>query len=127
MDSIEETNTIEPLIGKTMKAITVNQYKDELTLIGIDGTKYKFYHSQNCCQTVNIESIAGDLLDLVGSPIKMAEEVISTSHSPARDESNTWTFYKFATIKGYVDVRWVGSSNGFYSESVDFRVINPPA
>lgn len=81
------------------------------------------YHDQDCCESVYVEDIIGDLQDLVGSPILMAEEVsnIDEEKLPKREaESYTWTFYKFATLKGYVTIRWYGESNGYYSESVGF-------
>jgi|SRR5690554_3921710 len=86
------------------------------------GEKYEMYHEQDCCEHVYIESIVGDLEDLVGSPILMAEEVTNIDEPPTSEleESYTWTFYKFATNKGYVTIRWYGSSNGYYSESVSF-------
>ena len=51
----------------------------------------------------------------------MAEEVTHESTNTEYGDSQTYTFYKFATVKGYVTVRWYGTSNGYYSESVDFR------
>lgn len=116
---------IETLIGLTMKKVEQID-REELVFTTTDGRVFKFYHSQSCCESVEIESIVGDLNDLVGTPILKAEEAVSSLHpedAAAReyeDESFTWTFYKFATIKGWVDVRWYGSSNGYYSESVDF-------
>jgi len=75
-----------------------------------------------------IEDINGDLDDLAGSPIVMAEAVTDTKTPPVNadsPESYTWTFYKLTTAKGYVTIRWYGSSNGYYSETASFAKVSP--
>ncbi len=110
---------VDVLKGKTLSSVEGDDY--ELVFKTADGETYRMYHEQDCCESVRIEDIVGDLQDLVGSEILIAEEV--DGESPAdfeAYESYTWTFYKFATRKGYVDIRWLGQSNGYYSESVSF-------
>ncbi len=115
---------VNVLMGKTLSKI--REDSAELVFICEDGEKYMMSHIQDCCESVFIEDISGDLQDLVGSPILIAEEVYEDNRGPLNgyDESYTWTFYKFATVKGYVTVRWYGSSNGYYSESVNFDRIS---
>lgn len=114
--------TIADMVGKTF-ANVANTNNEELIFTTADRVTFKFFHSQDCCEIVNIDDICGDLQDLVGSPILQAEEVTNADFPPPENaDSFTWTFYKFATIKGSVTVRWLGESNGYYSESVDLAV-----
>jgi hypothetical protein len=104
------------LLGKTLASVVANDR--EILFTTTKGKSYKLYHEQECCEDVYIESVVGGLQDLVGNPILLAEA--AESNDPLASESGTWTFYKLATIKGYVDIRFHGESNGCYSESVSF-------
>ena len=116
-------NYITDLIGKILTKI--DNAGDEIIFTCDDGTRFKMYHSQDCCESVRVEDIAGDLDNLIGAPITMAREDTSEKN-PAeitkeyQDDSFTWTFYNLGTRKGYVTIRWYGESNGYYSERVDF-------
>ena len=107
------------LVGRTIKAIEVERANDDEIKFAMDnGDVFALRHHQDCCECVVIEDIVGDLNDLIDTPILVAEE--RSNSSEGRYDSETWTFYELRTIKGSVTIRWHGSSNGYYSESVDF-------
>ena len=110
--------TINSLIGKVF--VNVEKRGNEILFTAEDGTCLCMHHEQDSRERVTIEDINGDLSDLIGTPILLADEAKSKEGEPKNDwdESFTWTFYRFGTIKGYVDIRWYGTSNGYYSESV---------
>lgn len=116
---------ISELLGKTLIKIEVNEKKDRIIFTDSNEQSYIMYHQQDCCEGVYIEDIIGDINDLVGNPILMAEESTSRENPQGiikeYQDSFTWTFYKLATIKGYITIRWYGESNGYYSESVEFE------
>jgi len=127
---------IESLIGLTLHSVTrsaKDAYVDYIKFIASDGRCFIMHHNQTCVEEVYIVDINGELNDLVGVPILSAEQSSSNTHPPDVGErydggdgaeSFTWTFYKLATIKGYVTIRWYGSSNGYYSEEVDFEELD---
>ena len=112
----EASAKIEDMVGKVFTSIRNETYE----LVFENATeRFVFFHAQDCCESVSIEDVCGDLEDLVGEPLLLAEEVSgATEPDVEHSESYTYTFYKFATRKGYVDVRWLGESNGYYSEGV---------
>lgn len=131
------------LKGKTLKSV-VNT-GDTILFTTTEDETYRQVYYEDCCASCDVEEIHGDLEDLVGTPILMAEEVsnrepsfeLQAERAKAKakaeaenryyyydnSESETWTFYKAATIKGSVTIRWYGSSNGYYSESPTFELV----
>jgi len=129
---------INTLQGKTLTEV-INNNDNEILFTTTEGKKYRMHHSQDCCESVSIDDINGDLNDLVGTPIVLAEERNSDDVSKEQqlrnliegdplppcnsEEDELWTFYEFQTIKGSVNIRWYGTSNGYYSISVSFEEV----
>lgn len=114
------SNTELPIVGVTMQSVTRGSdgRGDYIEFASVDGRKWEMYHGQDCCESVDIEDIDGELSDLEGTPISFAYE--SSMAYPGASESGTWTFYRIGTNKGTVVIRWLGQSNGYYSEGVYF-------
>ena len=131
MEMLKTFNTLQGSVREFDELLGRTLYRAEadgeaLTLYLSDTNYVRFQHHQDCCESVYIEDICGDLEDLVGAPLVEAEKVSNYDSDPLyeNEESYTWTFYRFRTRKGSVCVRWYGSSNGYYSEDVSVDVVD---
>lgn len=124
-----KTHKFSEMLGLTLASASGKVGDDEVVFTSADGSRFRLYHQQDCCESVTVEDICGDWSDIIGSPLIQSEE--STSHDPSlgskqreSGDSFTWTFYRMATKNGQVVIRWFGESNGYYSESVDFEKVS---
>lgn len=116
---------VADIVGLIPLKVCVGAGNDEVLFYFTNAAYARLYHEQDCCESVYIESVVGDVGDLVDQPLLLAEESSNEEDEETGCDGRTWTFYKFATIKGYVDIRFLGESNGFYSERVDFAFMDP--
>ena len=115
----------------TNKVITaIDGLKEESNLVRIvfsDNTYIEQYHEQECCEYVEVSQVDGNVNKHIGATvISFTETAVHNSQEEfdflvpdgGGDVSITATFYKLVTSAGYLDWRWQGESNGYYSESV---------
>src|ERR1022692_2734103 len=118
---------ISSFMGKVFISVErqeTDTFGDLLIFTETNGSRYGMLHQQDCCEDVHINDICGDLQDLTNSPILYATEERSDKISSECNESSTWTFYKIDTLKGGITIRWIGTSNGYYTEEADIYPLN---
>lgn len=123
MYNYEENTPIDVLLGQTLQSVSGMEAENEvISFRTTDGRRFQMLHHQDCCENVRLVEVIGDPNDLIDSPILVAECRSEDQGDPPPEypDSWTWTFYELATNKGSVTLRWLGESNGYYSEEVDF-------
>lgn len=122
------TTILDTMVGRTLVRVDgAEAQSSQVTFVTADGWTFRFAHSQECCEIVQVEEVVGDVQDLIGRPLLLAECVDSDDDEREREDDpcEEWTFYKFATTEGAVTFRWLGNSNGCYSTDVSVTVTSP--
>jgi hypothetical protein len=109
-------------------SLTRDAFGQDNLFIRTDKKFFCMRHSQDCCEEVHLIDGFDDLRGLVGSTIisltKVTNKTDPIPENVYANDSHLWTFYKIATLKGFATLRWFGSSNGYYSEEVDFEEVS---
>ena len=119
--SVERINEI--FAGKIITNISGLKLESDGVTFHFEEEEFYMSHEQDCCESVYVEDINGDT-NLAGATFY---EIIDAKRCDREaltenEESHIWTFYTIKTSKGYLDIRWYGASNGYYSEQVDFSI-----
>jgi hypothetical protein len=92
-----------------------------------DGRVLVLGHWQDCCESVYLTNWEGSDGDYITGATFRGAEVRTTRRVTEWGDSTTSTFYEVATSKGSLTLSFQGSSNGYYSESVDVVLLEEVA
>lgn len=105
--------------AKILEIHGLEEGSDMVTIV-TDRLSVQFFHYQDCCESVRVAQVDGDIKDVVGKAIFVFEERIVENESRWEDLDIS-TFYTVRTDGGDLTWRWDGNSNGYYSVDVDHR------
>lgn len=116
---------LNSLVGETLTHIDVDETKNEIMLTTTSNKRIRIYHDQDCCESVRIEDTEGNWHDLIGKVIIEASEDVRPAGDPPPKSPDSWTRtdLRFRVDGATVICRWIGESNGYYSESVHIKDI----
>ena len=115
-EEYRSTPKFEQLQGMTITAVVYKESNESL-LIHLNTHVLEMIHHQECCESVYLADVVGSFEDLIGYPLlEVSESIVENSFE---DYSSTASYYNFRTVKASVQLRWIGESNGYYSETVD--------
>jgi hypothetical protein len=114
-------NDLNNLVGATILSVEGCSIGSDNVTFHTDKGDLRLYFDNDyygpCCVDVRVEDVNGDLPDLVGGIVSVAEER-SNQEGDRGDYRTKWTFYTIRTTKGDLDMRWLGKDNGYYGVSV---------
>ncbi|WP_417459104.1 hypothetical protein [Kordiimonas sp.] len=116
---------IGSLVGEVLTHVDADENGEEILLTTASGRQITIHHDQDCCEHVRIEGTDGSWHELIGKVIVDAtkDEREFGDPPPAFPDSWTRTDLTFRVDGATVVSRWIGESNGYYSESVDIDEI----
>lgn len=120
---MSEYKSFEELKDRTLTNIESNN--EEVVFDCSDGTRWRLYHEQDCCESVMLEKTDGYPKRLIGNKIAKAQEQPGHEFDPqALRDSVTFSDFVLIDDMSYsVTFHFVGESNGHYSEAVYFAQI----
>lgn len=114
------------LKGKTLTDIKGLEEGSEYQTFITDTEKYVLEHQEDCCESVILTKIIGDVNSILNSEIVLAEDDIGANEPEwAKDrsyyDSYTWSKYVIETKNGgRLEFWYLGESNGYYCEAAIF-------
>jgi hypothetical protein len=117
---------LEKMKGQIIRQVDgLEQFSEQVTIKMESRDCFVFYHDQSCCETVRLEDFDLEAEELEGAIVLDAYLETNSEDSTGIEypDSFTWSFYRIVTNKGALCMRWLGKSNGYYSEEVDIKII----
>lgn len=110
--------SISNLVGSTIQSVTGLEKDSERLIIVTDKGTLSLLHRSLCCEKVSIVDFNGDVSDLIGGYVSVADKRTNMKDTRESYFRTQYTFYTIRTSKGDMDIRWLGRDNGYYSVSV---------